>query len=167
MSSGRRKEEAAKMPLGEKAGFEKSQSRYCGVETEFNDDFPQLLNFNLSTGSFDFVVAPLMNPTYRPSLLEKDGVLPFAASDLVLSPSQWSSHVVGKISSWIDLDSEDEALRMDSETTLKQEIAWANHLSVQACILPPPKGASCANYARCVNQILQGLNNMQDSFGED
>jgi hypothetical protein len=36
-----------------------------------------------------------MNPTYRPSLLEKDGVLPFAASDLVLSPSQWSSHVVG------------------------------------------------------------------------
>uniref|UniRef100_A0A6M2EL43 Protein arginine N-methyltransferase n=1 Tax=Populus davidiana TaxID=266767 RepID=A0A6M2EL43_9ROSI len=149
------------MPLGEKAGFEKSQSRYCGVETEFNDDIPQLLNFNLSTGSFDFVVAPLMNPTYRPSLLEKDGVLPFAASDLVLSPSQWSSHVVGKLSSWIDLDSEDEALRIDSETTLKQEIAWANHLSVQACILPPPKGASCANYARCVNQILQGLNNMQ------
>ncbi|KAF9661928.1 hypothetical protein SADUNF_Sadunf18G0000100 [Salix dunnii] len=149
------------MPLGEKAGFEKSQSRYCGVEAEFNDDMPQLLNFNLSTGSFDFVVAPLMNPTYRPSLLEKDGVLPFAASDLVLSPSQWSSHVVGKLSSWIDLDSEDEALRMDSETTLKQEIAWANHLSVQACILPPPKGASCANYARCVNQILQGLNNMQ------
>ncbi|KAJ6354915.1 hypothetical protein OIU77_005502 [Salix suchowensis] len=149
------------MPLGEKAGFEKSQSRYCGVEAEFNDDMPQLLNFNLSTGSFDFVVAPLMNPSYRPSLLEKDGVLPFAASDLVLSPSQWSSHVVGKLSSWIDLDSEDEALRMDSETTLKQEIAWANHLSVQACILPPPKGASCANYARCVNQILQGSNNMQ------
>jgi hypothetical protein len=62
LSSGRRKEEAAKMPLGEKAGFEKSQSRYCGVETEFNDDFPQLLNFNLSTGSFDFVVAPLVRP---------------------------------------------------------------------------------------------------------
>ncbi|CAK7354396.1 unnamed protein product [Dovyalis caffra] len=149
------------MPLGTKAGFEKSQSRYCGVETEFNDDMPQLLNFNLSTGAFDFVVAPLMNPTYRPSLLEKDGVLPFAASDLVLSPSQWSSHVVGKISSWIDLDSEDETIRMDSETTLKQEIAWANHLSIQACILPSPKGASCANYARCVNQILLGLNNVQ------
>ncbi|KAL9400588.1 hypothetical protein Peur_009549 [Populus x canadensis] len=149
------------MPLGEKAGFEKSQSRYCGVETEFNDNVPQLLNFNLSTGAFDFIVAPLINPSYRPSLLEKDGVLPFAASDLVLSPSQWSSHVVGKISFWIDLDSEDETLRMASETTLKQEIAWANHLSIQACILPSPKGASCANCARCVNQILLGLNNMQ------
>ncbi|KAG8642367.1 hypothetical protein MANES_12G085100v8 [Manihot esculenta] len=153
------------MPLGDKVGWEKSESRYCGVETEFNEDIPQLLSYNISSGGFDFVVAPLMDPTYRPSLVGKDTgrsfVLPFAGSDLVLSPSQWSSHVVGKISSWIDLDSEDETLRKDSETTLNQEIAWANHLSLQACLLPCPKGASCANYARCVNQILQGLNSMQ------
>ncbi|KAB1204511.1 Protein arginine N-methyltransferase 1.5 [Morella rubra] len=152
------------MPLGERAG-DKSESRYCGVETEFNDDMPQLLAYNISSGGFDFVVATLMDPSYRPSLVEKDcggsGVLPFAGSDLVLSPSQWSSHVVGKISSWIDLDSEDEILRMDSETTLKQEIAWASHLSLQACLLPAPKGTSCANYARCVNQILLGLNSMK------
>lgn len=32
---------------------------------------------------------------------------------------------------------------------------------LQACLLPPPRGTSCGNYARCVNQILQGLNNMQ------
>uniref|UniRef100_A0A2K2A9I6 PRMT5 arginine-N-methyltransferase domain-containing protein n=1 Tax=Populus trichocarpa TaxID=3694 RepID=A0A2K2A9I6_POPTR len=50
---------------------------------------------------------------------------------------------------------------MDSKTTLKQEIAWANHLSIQACILPSSKGASCSNYARCVNHILLGLNNIQ------
>ncbi|XVE71417.1 hypothetical protein DITRI_Ditri10aG0148500 [Diplodiscus trichospermus] len=153
------------MPLGERGGWDKSESRYCGLETEFDDDVPRLLSFNLSSGGFDFVVAPLMDPTYRPSLIEADNgsshVLPFAGSDLVLSPSQWSCHVVGKISSWIDLDSEDEILRMDSETTLKQEIAWATHLSLQACLLPSPKGASCANYARCVNQIVQGLNNMQ------
>lgn len=31
----------------------------------------------------------------------------------------------------------------------------------QACLLPAPKGTSCANYARCVNQILQGANNIQ------
>ncbi|KAG5589144.1 hypothetical protein H5410_039658 [Solanum commersonii] len=77
-----------------------------------------------------------MDPAYRPSLLVSSnggsGVLPFAGSDLVLSPSQWSSHVVGKISSWLDLDSEDEMLRRDSEITLKQEIAWASHLSLQS-----------------------------------
>ncbi|KAF5936430.1 hypothetical protein HYC85_027559 [Camellia sinensis] len=154
------------MPLGEVVR-DKSDSRYCGVETEFNDDMPQLLALNIN-GGFDFVVSPLMDPSYRPSLMVAGnngaGVPPFAGSDLVLSPSQWSSHVVGKISSWIDLDSEDEILRKDSEIALKEEIAWACHLSLQACLLPTPKGASCANYARCVNQILQNLTNMQSSF---
>lgn len=37
----------------------------------------------------------------------------------------------GKISSWIDLDSEDDTLREDSEIALKQELAWASHLSLQ------------------------------------
>ncbi|KAK4357877.1 hypothetical protein RND71_023487 [Anisodus tanguticus] len=152
------------MTLGERQGDEKNDSKYCGVETEFNDDMPQLLSVNIH-GGFDFVVAPLMDPAYRPSLLLSSnggsGVLPFAGSDLVLSPSQWSRHVVGKISSWLDLDSEDEMLRRDSEITLKQEIAWASHLSLQACLLPAPKGVTCANYARCVNQILQNLSNMQ------
>ncbi|OMO91105.1 Protein arginine N-methyltransferase PRMT5 [Corchorus olitorius] len=90
------------MPLGERVEG-KGESRYCGVETEFDDD---------------------MDPSYRPSLVQVQNdtspVLPVAGSDLVLSPSQWSSHVV-----------EDEILRMDSETTLKQEIAWASHLSLQ------------------------------------
>lgn len=37
-----------------------------------------------------------MDPAYRPSVLDNGaGVLPFAGSDLVLSPSQWSGHVVG------------------------------------------------------------------------
>ncbi|KAL8504359.1 hypothetical protein ACS0TY_022908 [Phlomoides rotata] len=152
------------MPLGERYGGDKSESRYCGVETEFNDDMPNLLAVNVH-GGFDFVVAALMDPSYRPSLVDANAsisrALPFAGSDLVLSPSQWSSHVVGKISSWIDLDSEDETLRNDSEITLKQEIAWASHLSLQACLLPTPKGTSCANYARCLNQILQNLGSMQ------
>ncbi|KAL1569290.1 Protein arginine N-methyltransferase 5 [Salvia divinorum] len=152
------------MPLGERYGGDKSESRYCGIETEFDDDMPNLLSYNVH-GGFDFVLATLMDPKYRPSLVDIDTsrstALPFAGSDLVLSPSQWSSHVVGKISSWIDLDSEDEILRQDSEITLKQEIAWASHLSLQACILPTPKGSSCANYARCLNQILQNLGGMQ------
>ncbi|KAL6530813.1 Protein arginine N-methyltransferase 5 [Orobanche gracilis] len=152
------------MPLGERYAGDKSESRYCGVETEFDDDMPSLLSFNI-TGGFDFVLATLMDPSYRPSLVDNDftrsQALPFAGSDLVLSPSQWSSHVVGKISSWIDLDSEDETLRKDSEIALKQEIAWASHLSLQACLLPTPKRTSCANYAKCLNQILQNLANMQ------
>lgn len=152
------------MPLGERKGDEKNDSKYCGVETDFDNNMPQLLASNIR-GGFDFLVAPLMEPNYRPSLSENcesgSYVLPCAGSDIELSPSQWSSHVVGKISNWIDLDSVDERLRRDSEISLKQEIAWASHLSLQACLLPAPKGVSCVNYARCVNQILQNLNNMQ------
>ncbi|CAA0838296.1 Protein arginine N-methyltransferase 1.5 [Striga hermonthica] len=152
------------MPLGERYAGDKSESRYCGVDAEFSDDMPNLLSLNIN-GGFDFVLATLMDPNYRPSLVgnetSRSQALPFAGSDLVLSPSQWCSHVVGKISSWIDLDSDDETLRKDSEVTLKQEIAWAAHLSLQACLLPTPKGTSCANYAKCLNQILQNLGNMQ------
>uniref|UniRef100_A0A2N9EF48 Uncharacterized protein n=1 Tax=Fagus sylvatica TaxID=28930 RepID=A0A2N9EF48_FAGSY len=46
------------MPLGERSGDK--ESRYCGVETEFSDDVPQLLAYNLSSSSFDFVLAPLI-----------------------------------------------------------------------------------------------------------
>ncbi|KMT17602.1 hypothetical protein BVRB_2g035540 [Beta vulgaris subsp. vulgaris] len=150
------------MPLGDRDGDK--ESRYCGVETEFSNNMPQLLDFNIKAG-FDFVLATLVDPEYRPSLESINGksssALPVAGSDLVLSPAQWSSHVVGKISSWIDLDSDDETLRRDSEICLNQELAWASHLSLQACLLPAPKGLSIANYARCVNQIVQSSNNMQ------
>lgn len=46
------------MPLGERAG-DKSDSRYCGIVTDFNDDIPQLLSLNIN-GGFDFVVATLV-----------------------------------------------------------------------------------------------------------
>ncbi|KAL6629183.1 hypothetical protein ACP70R_028948 [Stipagrostis hirtigluma subsp. patula] len=173
------------MPLGHRAG-DKSDSRYCGVEVlDFpaGDGLPAVLSHSISSGGFDFVLAPLVrgllallppaaefpppsdvlcsavqvDPSYRPT---PGAVLPVVASDLVLSPSQWSSHVVGKVSEWINLDANDEQLRLDSELTLKQEIAWASHLSLQACVLPTPKRSSCGNYARVVNQILQGSTNM-------
>lgn len=53
------------MPLGQRAG-DKSDSRYCGIETEFSDDMPQVLAHNKS-GGFDFVVAPLVCTRLLPS----------------------------------------------------------------------------------------------------
>lgn len=147
------------MPLGQRPG-DNSEARYCGAEIGFSDDIQNALAFALA-GSFDFLISPLTNPEYRPSECKEGATPPFAGSDLVLSPSQWSSHIVGKISTWIDLDSDDEVARQDGETTLKQELAWATHLSLQACLLPTPRALSCGNYARCVNQALQGLSNMQ------
>lgn len=49
------------MPLGEKAGWETSNSKFCGVETDFSDDVPSLLSSNIDNGGFDFVLAPLVS----------------------------------------------------------------------------------------------------------
>ncbi|XP_045821601.1 protein arginine N-methyltransferase 1.5-like isoform X2 [Trifolium pratense] len=139
-----------------------SRSKLCGLETYFNKSMTHILGANVFIdGGFDFVVVPLMSPTYRPSLVQQFGSfsieasLPCARSDLDPMPYLWQDHVIGKISEWIDLDSPDEMVRKDSETAFKQELAWASYLSLQACILPTPKGNSWTNYARCANQFLQ------------
>eukprot|EP00897_Mesotaenium_endlicherianum_P006889 jgi/Mesen1/6228/ME000320S05426 len=152
------------MPLGQRDGGN-SESRYCGVETEYDENIQISLQSELQ-GGFDFVLTPLTDPTYRPSKATPGpaggaSVPPFAGSDLVLSPAQWSSHIVGKLSTWLDLDSPEAHLRADSEIVLKQELSWASHLSLQACMLPTPRPLDCANYARCVNQLLQNLTSMQ------
>ncbi|PWZ25585.1 Protein arginine N-methyltransferase 5 [Zea mays] len=123
------------MPLGQRPG-DKSDARYCGAEVlDFpaGEDLPAVLNHSLAS-AFDFILVPLVDPNYRPA---PGSVLPVSASDLILGPAQWSNHVVGKISEWIDLDSEDERLRFDSELTLKQEIAWASHVSLQLWLRLP------------------------------
>ena len=62
--------------------------------------------------------------------------------------------VVGKVSSWIDADSETPALRRDSVAALRQELHWAAHLSLQACLLPPPpRPLQAANYARILLEV--------------
>lgn len=149
------------MPLGQRQG-DNGDSRYCGVEHPFDADIQLALSRSVA-GGFDFAVAPLIDPQYKPSKqsFSTTSIPPFAGSDLVLSPAQWSSHIVGKISSWIDVDSSNEVTRLDSETAFKQELGWATHLSLQACLLPTPAPLSCGNYARCVNQSLQSLTNMQ------
>ncbi|XP_073305444.1 protein arginine N-methyltransferase 1.5-like isoform X2 [Primulina huaijiensis] len=76
------------MPLGDARGSKGDSARFCGVETVFDDNVPNIFSFNLN-GGFDFLVVPL------------------------------------------------------------------------ACLLPTPKETSFANYAKCLNQILQNSNNMQ------
>jgi hypothetical protein len=53
---------------------------------------------------------------------------PRAGSDLVMSSDRWTTSVVGKLSPWLDLDSDCIATRSASERAFKQEIAWASHL---------------------------------------
>lgn len=61
--------------------------------------------------------------------------------------------IVGKVSSWIRPDSQNQILRKDSEAALRQELEWAGHLALNACIVPVPPSLDNANYARILNQV--------------
>jgi protein arginine N-methyltransferase 5 len=64
--------------------------------------------------------------------------------------------MVGLASDWIELDSQVEGIRFDSELALRQEIAYATHLHLQTLILPAPRNMEyVTDYARCVADILQ------------
>jgi hypothetical protein len=72
-----------------------------------------------------------------------------------------SPQVVGKVSPWINPDSANPVLAQDSAAALRQELAWAAHLGLQAVILPtPPERMSAVNYAQVLSQVLAGLSNM-------
>uniref|UniRef100_A0A1D1ZXU6 PRMT5 TIM barrel domain-containing protein n=1 Tax=Auxenochlorella protothecoides TaxID=3075 RepID=A0A1D1ZXU6_AUXPR len=140
------------MPLGSRTDC--GDARFCGVEVAFACDIVDTLQRSLLCG-FDFVLAPLVHPRFRRG---PDYPGAFTRSDLLLTASQWSGQVVGSTSPWINPDApQDTALRSQSEAALRQELHWAAHLSLQACILP---GAGGPNQARILNQALLTLTGM-------
>jgi protein arginine N-methyltransferase 5 len=87
---------------------------------------------------------------------------PRTRSDRELSCKEWSSNVLGEVSSWIDLCSQgsdnSNNVRASSEHAFREEIAWAAHLSLQAVLCPMPRFDSVSqvgNYARCLLQSFQ------------
>ena len=116
---------------------------------------------------FDFVSVPLVHPRHRRSTA---GATPqsrkrsqaFTRSDLLLPSSVWTASIVGKVSSWIwpgieSPGSPNEELcrvRRNAEEVLKQELAWASHLSLPA-VLFPSLPHQAVNTARLINQCVQ------------
>ena len=113
---------------------------------------------------FDFIVAPLVDPTRRPSPTPRPapsstGTLcpPFLPHQVMhtMASVQISNQIVGRISSWIDCDASDVSTAAASNLALQQELAWAGHLTAQAVILPtPPQGKHCVRYARAINAAI-------------
>eukprot|EP00854_Cymbomonas_tetramitiformis_P017780 gene17780-21176_t len=120
------------MPLGKRTDY--GDSRYAGVEVDFCADVPSSLQVALN-GNFDFILTPLVHPDRRPpGPPEKPGapITPaFTPENSMNLPTEYGTQVVGKVSDWIDPDSDDPILSKQSETALKQEIGYATHLSIQ------------------------------------
>jgi protein arginine N-methyltransferase 5 len=76
-------------------------------------------------------------------------------SDTELTSTEWIHNFIGKISDYLDLDSEDKILQKNYQMILQQELSWANHLSLQMLLLPTPRYNNI-NYARVLQQLYTG-----------
>uniref|UniRef100_A0A3Q2PPR1 Protein arginine N-methyltransferase 5 n=1 Tax=Fundulus heteroclitus TaxID=8078 RepID=A0A3Q2PPR1_FUNHE len=108
---------------------------------------------------FDFLCMPLFHPRFRrESELDpaKSRAGAQTRSDLLLCGRDWNTLIVGKLSQWIDADSEIETERRNSEAALAQELNFSAYLGLPVFMLPM-KGPNNANLARMLlNHIHTG-----------
>lgn len=87
---------------------------------------------------YDYIIVPLVHPRYKREFISgppKDRTDPFTRPDMILCNSDWSALIVGKISSYIDVDSPVPNIAKNSLQTLNQEFDLASHLSLVAVTL--------------------------------
>uniref|UniRef100_A0A8C9VFA8 Protein arginine N-methyltransferase 5 n=1 Tax=Scleropages formosus TaxID=113540 RepID=A0A8C9VFA8_SCLFO len=108
---------------------------------------------------FDFLCMPLFHPRFRrefeldPARSRRGAQ---TRSDLLLCGRDWNTLIVGKLSPWIQTDSEVETERRNSESALVQELNFAAYLGLPAFMVSL-KGPHCANLARVLlNHIHTG-----------
>uniref|UniRef100_A0A8C2GGI2 Protein arginine N-methyltransferase 5 n=1 Tax=Cyprinus carpio TaxID=7962 RepID=A0A8C2GGI2_CYPCA len=108
---------------------------------------------------FDFLCMPLFHPRFRREYeLDPAKSRPGAQtrSDLLLCGRDWNTLIVGKLSPWIETDSELTTERRNSEAALVQELSFCAYLGLPAFMIPL-RGPHCANLARILlNHIHTG-----------
>ena len=131
----------------------------CGLELSHVPDLSTVILSSAQSG-YDFITIPIVNPRYdREFDKEKicsarDG--PLTRSDLLLASSEWSSLVVGRLGHSIDVDSDIQHIRQNSEARLAQELRYASHLGLPAVMVTLSSGDH-TNLARLIsNHIFKG-----------
>lgn len=97
----------------------------------------------------------------QPPLIVRDE--PLTRSDLELSSGEWMAGVVAKLSPWIRPDCPHPTLRAASEVAFAEEVAFANHMSLRALVIPAPNGGTqgIVNLARCISAALLSAPTLQ------
>ncbi|CAE7123581.1 unnamed protein product [Rhizoctonia solani] len=79
----------------------------------------------------------------------------FKREEVNIMRNDQAEHVIGFASEWLELDSQIEGVRYDSEIALRQELQYASYLGISNVILPSPRrGQEVTTYARAINDYL-------------
>ena len=141
------------MHRGCMAAGKKSITVSCGRDLDCVVDLQHELH-SASSAGFDFVCVPIVHPRYEREMIQPGMVRrssPLTRSDLTLTSSEWTSVVVGKLSPWLNLDSDVIHIRKNSEKVFFQEFSLALHLSLPAILVPIK--SECVNLGRCLNEL--------------
>lgn len=107
------------------------------------------------------LITSITNPQFRREFyrepLRKNHIC-FTRSELLLEPSKWTNQVVCKLSDNIDCDSPDENVRKFSESIVKQEFAFSQHLSANGQMLIKIHGTNTSNLARTISAEITSNN---------
>eukprot|EP01125_Pyxidicula_operculata_P019865 TRINITY_DN7223_c0_g1_i1.p1 TRINITY_DN7223_c0_g1~~TRINITY_DN7223_c0_g1_i1.p1 ORF type:complete len:620 (-),score=124.58 TRINITY_DN7223_c0_g1_i1:101-1960(-) len=126
-----------------------------GLEIENVVDLKKTLDGAIDD-CFDYICVPLVHPNNQRVVGKTQRSLPLTRSDLVLPSSTWTSFIVGKVSPWLNFDSDIPEICSNARAAYKQEVAWASHLTLSALLLPTPDW-NCYNYASCVLSSLLNI----------
>ncbi|CAE6507758.1 unnamed protein product [Rhizoctonia solani] len=79
----------------------------------------------------------------------------FQREEVNIMRNDQAEHVIGFASEWLELDSQIEGVRYDSEMALRQELQYASYLGISNVVLPPPRrGQEVTTYARAINDCI-------------
>ncbi|XP_028169658.1 protein arginine N-methyltransferase 5 [Ostrinia furnacalis] len=126
----------------------------CGLEYVVTPDLQACLTEALHS-NYSFIVSPIVHPRFRRPFTSSAGrVGGFTRSDMILSPQDWTSRVVGKVSPYLDADSPLPLVRQRHEDCLNEELAYCRGLGLPA-IMMTLNGRNNSNLARILNSFYE------------
>lgn len=107
----------------------------CGLDYTIAPDLQACLTEALHA-NYAFIVSQIVHPRFRLSSLPSGNTVGgFTRSDMILSPQDWNSRVVGRVSGYLDPDSPSHIVQKRHEDSLNEELAYCRGLGLPAVML--------------------------------
>lgn len=127
----------------------------CGLEYISTPDLQACLTEALRC-NYSFIVSPIVHPRFRRPCSSARRVGGFTRSDMILSPQDWTSRMVGKLSPYLNVDSLSPVVRQRHEDCLNEELNYCRGLGLPAIMLSV-HGRETNNLARILNSYESRL----------
>lgn len=107
----------------------------CGLEYIGTPDLQSCLTEAMRC-SYSFIVTPVVHPRFRRHHIRGHGSIGgFTRSDMIMSPQDWATRLVAKISPYLEVDSQSPVVRQWHEDCLVEELSYCRGLCVPAVML--------------------------------